>query len=39
MINPSEDDPLEAGDELLFVAAPDQEESLEGLLSGSDGSD
>jgi trk system potassium uptake protein TrkA len=35
VITPSDDDPLEAGDELLFVAAPDQEESLEGLLSGS----
>jgi trk system potassium uptake protein TrkA len=30
---PSKDDPLEAGDELLFVAAQDREEQLEDLLS------
>jgi trk system potassium uptake protein TrkA len=30
---PSRDDPLEAGDELLFVAAPDREQQLEDLLS------
>jgi len=30
---PSKDDPLEAGDELLFVAAPDREQQLEDLLS------
>jgi trk system potassium uptake protein len=30
---PSQDDPLEAGDELLFVAAPDREQQLEDLLS------
>ncbi|MEU8135041.1 MULTISPECIES: potassium channel family protein [Streptomycetaceae] len=30
---PSKDDSLEAGDELLFVAAPDREEELEDLLS------
>jgi trk system potassium uptake protein TrkA len=30
---PSKDDPLEAGDELLFVAAPDREQQLEELLS------
>jgi len=30
---PTKDDPLEAGDELLFVAAPDREEPLEDLLS------
>jgi trk system potassium uptake protein len=30
---PSPDDPLEAGDELLFVAAPEREEQLEDLLS------
>jgi trk system potassium uptake protein len=30
---PSKDDPLEAGDELLFVAAPDQEQQLEDLRS------
>ena len=31
---PSPDDPLEAGDELLFVSAPDQEEALRALLAG-----
>jgi trk system potassium uptake protein TrkA len=30
---PSQDDPLEGGDELLFVAAPDRERQLEELLS------
>jgi trk system potassium uptake protein len=30
---PTKDDPLEAGDELLFVAAPDREQQLEDLLS------
>jgi trk/ktr system potassium uptake protein len=30
---PSKDDPLEAGDELLFVAATDREQELEDLLS------
>ncbi|MFN8167290.1 MAG: TrkA family potassium uptake protein [Candidatus Nanopelagicales bacterium] len=34
VIAPSPDDSLEAGDELLFVAAPDQEPALEELLSG-----
>lgn len=29
---PSSDDPLDAGDELLFVASPDQEPALQGLL-------
>ena len=33
VIVPSQDDPLEAGDELLFVAAPDRESQLEDLLS------
>jgi trk system potassium uptake protein len=31
---PSPDDPLEAGDELLFIAAPDMEDRLEELLTG-----
>ena len=31
---PSPDDPLEVGDELLFVSAPDQEEALRALLAG-----
>ncbi|MDQ1246617.1 MAG: trk/ktr system potassium uptake protein [Actinomycetota bacterium] len=34
VITPSADDPLEIGDELVFIATPDQEDSLEGLLSG-----
>jgi trk system potassium uptake protein TrkA len=34
VIAPSADDSLEAGDELLFVAAPDQEPALESLLGG-----
>jgi trk system potassium uptake protein len=34
VISPSPDDSLEAGDELLFVASPDQEASLEHLLGG-----
>lgn len=33
VITPSADDRLEAGDELLFVAAPDQREALENLLT------
>lgn len=33
VIAPSADDPLETGDELLFVAAPDQESAIEDLLS------
>ena len=33
VISPSADDSLEAGDELLLVAAPDQEPALEGLLT------
>jgi trk system potassium uptake protein TrkA len=33
VIAPSPDDPLEAGDELLFVSAPDQEEAIQTLLS------
>ena len=35
VITPSADDSLEAGDELLFVASPDQEQSLENLLGGA----
>ena len=35
VIVPSADDPLEAGDELLFVAAPDMEEPLGHLLAGA----
>lgn len=35
VITPSPDDPLEIGDELVFVAAPDQEEALSALLSVS----
>jgi trk system potassium uptake protein TrkA len=30
---PAKDDPLEAGDELLFVSTADREEDLEALLS------
>jgi trk system potassium uptake protein TrkA len=33
VIAPSPDDPLETGDELLFVSTPDQEEAIEELLS------
>lgn len=33
VITPTPDDPLEIGDELVFIATPDQEGSLEGLLS------
>jgi trk system potassium uptake protein TrkA len=33
VITPTPDDTLEAGDELLFVSAEDQEESLENLLA------
>lgn len=36
VITPSGDDRLEVGDELLFVAAPDQKESLETLLTPND---
>ncbi len=32
VISPSPDDSLESGDELLFVASPDQEQALEDLL-------
>jgi trk system potassium uptake protein TrkA len=32
VITPSQDDPLDAGDELIFVAAPDQEPALQRLL-------
>ncbi len=40
VITPTPDDPLEIGDELVFIATPDQEGSLEGLLSApSDDSD
>jgi trk system potassium uptake protein TrkA len=34
VITPSPDDSLEAGDELMFVSSPDQEEALELLLGG-----
>lgn len=34
VLTPSPDDPMEAGDELLFVSAPDQEEALHALLAG-----
>src|SRR3954453_9713209 len=37
VLTPSKDDALEAGDELLFVAAPHREEQLEDLLSVRDG--
>ncbi len=37
VITPSPDDSVEAGDELLFVAAPDQEPALEALLGGCAG--
>jgi trk system potassium uptake protein TrkA len=33
VLTPSPDDPLEGGDELLFVAAPEQEEALHDLLA------
>ena len=33
VIAPSADDPLESGDELLFVSTPDQESAIEDLLS------
>jgi trk system potassium uptake protein TrkA len=32
VITPSPDDSLEAGDELLFVSSPEQEQALEDLL-------
>lgn len=35
VITPSPDQPLEAGDELLFVCAPDQEPALQQLLGGA----
>jgi K+/H+ antiporter YhaU regulatory subunit KhtT len=35
VIAPSPDDSLESGDELLFVSTPDQEESIQELLSVS----
>ncbi|HET8971295.1 MAG TPA: TrkA family potassium uptake protein [Candidatus Nanopelagicales bacterium] len=34
VITPSPEEPLEAGDELMFVAAPDQEPALQRLLTG-----
>ncbi|HVW80434.1 MAG TPA: TrkA family potassium uptake protein [Mycobacteriales bacterium] len=34
VLTPTADDPMEAGDELLFVSAPDQEEALHALLTG-----
>ena len=34
-IAPTRDDPLEAGDELLFVATPEVEDDLEAMLSPS----
>ncbi len=34
MIVPEQDDPLEAGDELLFVTSEDVEDELAALLSG-----
>ena len=37
MIAPSADDPLEAGDELLFVSAPDQEAALHDLATAEQG--
>src|SRR5882757_9969249 len=37
VLTPSRDDALEAGDELLFVAAPHREEQLEDLLSVQEG--
>jgi trk system potassium uptake protein TrkA len=37
VLTPAKDDALEAGDELLFVAAPHREEQLEDLLSLQDG--
>ena len=33
VIAPTPDDPLETGDELLFVSAPDQERAIQELLS------
>ena len=33
VITPSEDDPLEAGDELMFLAAPDMEDTLHDLIA------
>jgi trk system potassium uptake protein TrkA len=35
---PSQDDPVEVGDELMFVAAPDQEDALHDVLSPVSGS-
>ncbi len=37
VIAPSGDDPIEAGDELLFVAASDAEEALQEMLSPNQG--
>jgi trk system potassium uptake protein TrkA len=37
VLTPSPDDPLEPGDELLFVAAPDQEDALHDILAASPG--
>ena len=37
VIVPTGDDPLEGGDELLFIAAPTSEPALRSLLSGKDG--
>ena len=34
VITPSGDDPLEAGDELLLIATPEQESALQSLLRG-----
>lgn len=34
VIQPSPDDPLEIGDELVFICAPDQESALEQVLAG-----
>jgi trk system potassium uptake protein len=39
VIAPSQDDPMEAGDELLFVAAGHAEESLQHMLSPHQGHD
>jgi trk system potassium uptake protein TrkA len=35
VVVPTPEDPLEGGDELLFVAAPDREQQLEDLLNSS----
>jgi trk system potassium uptake protein len=36
VMTPTADDPIEAGDELLFVSAPDQEEALHELLANTE---